>query len=125
MSKGFRADKKSGYDPAVRVGHHNGPDWVGEWILQPIKDNYNRMKAALFATGPYIEMAIAHRAVLTPTVPSGGQSWCTALDDRGYYVKWLFDDDQRVDGVDVQAAIGHITYNEMATAFTEATDKPA
>jgi NmrA-like family len=44
--------KKSGYKPQFRTGHYDGKGRVGEWILEQTKSNKNRMRAALFTTGP-------------------------------------------------------------------------
>ncbi|KAI1875148.1 hypothetical protein JX265_004206 [Neoarthrinium moseri] len=130
--------KLAGYDPAYRIGHYDGKGRVGEWILFQNRENAARhgMKAALFTTGPYIDMAIADRSAMTPRVEEDGVlTWRLplgdgavphiALDDCGYYVKWLFDNPERANGLDLQVAIAHITYREMAEAFTKVTGKPA
>ena len=48
--------KKSGYDSRFRTGHYDGKGRVGEWILLQNQVNRDRMGAAVFTTGPYIEM---------------------------------------------------------------------
>src|SRR6201992_1802549 len=53
--------KKSGYDSRFRTGHYDGKGRVGEWILFQNQVNEARMRAAVFTTGPYIEMAISPR----------------------------------------------------------------
>ncbi|KAH8661939.1 NmrA-like family protein [Xylariales sp. PMI_506] len=127
--------KKGGYDPALRTGHYDGKGRIGEWILQQNRDNKHRMKAALFTTGPYIEMSIAARAAMTPKVKDGVLTWRlplaqgavvhVALEDCGHYVRWLFEHPERASGMDLEVAIAHITYDEMAEAFTRVTGKPA
>ena len=51
--------KKSGYDSRFRTGHYDGKGRVGEWILFQNQVNGDRMRAAVFTTGPYIEMVIS------------------------------------------------------------------
>ena len=134
--------KKSGYDPRFRTGHYDGKGRVGEWILQQTRDNKERMRAALFTTGPYIDMAIANHTVMTPTmeenevgddaitwrVPLGeGAVPHVALSDCGPYVRWLVDhrDEDRVNGLDLEVAIAHIGYDELAAAFQKVTGHTA
>ena len=61
--------KKSGYDSRFRAGHYDGKGRVGEWILFQNQVNQGRMGAALFTSGPYIEMVMSSTgALMTPTV---------------------------------------------------------
>lgn len=48
-----------------------------------------------------------------------------ALDDCGHYVKWLFDDPERANGLDLQVAIDHVGGRELAAAFEKVTGHPA
>lgn len=134
--------KKSGYRPQFRTGHYDGKGRVGEWILEQNKANKNRMRAALFTTGPYIDMAIASHTVMTPTmevneegenaitwqVPLGnGAVPHVALSDCGHYVKWLIEHrhEDRVNGLDLEVAIAHIDYDDLAAAFQKVTGHTA
>ena len=127
--------KKSGYDPKFRAGHYDGKGRIGEWILFQNQSNRNRMGAALFTTGPYIEMAISSMTVMTPTVEDGVVTWRVplgkgsvvhvALDDCEYYVRWLFDHPERASGMDLEVAIANIPYAELAAAFEKVTGHPA
>ncbi|KAL2838105.1 hypothetical protein BJY01DRAFT_251113 [Aspergillus pseudoustus] len=136
--------KLGGYDRQFRSGHYDGKGRVGEWILfqnqqnqKDGKDGKSPMKAALFTTGPYIEMAIASATPMTPTVEDDGiVTWRVplgvngavphvALDDCGYYVRWLFDNASRANGVDLAVAIEHVDYSELARAFTAVTGHAA
>ncbi|KAK6860009.1 NmrA family protein [Apiospora arundinis] len=143
--------KKGGYDSAFRVGHGDAKGRMADWILaQTTGDNGNRdsdsdsngMKAAVFTTGPYIDMAISAATIMAPRVEedeAGGGSILTwrmplgpdgavahvALGDCGYYVKWLFEHPDRAHGLNLEVAIDHITYDEMARAFTSVTGRPA
>jgi hypothetical protein len=127
--------KKSGYDPKFRTGHYDGKGRIGEWILQQNKDNSKRMGAALFTTGPYIQMTIGKMTPVSPTVEDGVVTWRAPmgdgavahidLDDCGYYIRWLFDNQERANGMDLEVAIDMIGYEELAKAFTAVTGKPA
>ncbi|KAI9714796.1 MAG: hypothetical protein M1820_000085 [Bogoriella megaspora] len=128
--------KKSGYDPRLRAGHYDGKGRVGEWILMQSKDgNGKKMGAACFTTGPYIDMSIARATITSPTLEDGVVTWRVplgdsavahvALKDCGHYVRWLFDHPDRANGLDLEVAIDHIRYADLATAFEKVTGKPA
>jgi hypothetical protein len=127
--------KKSGYNSKFRTGHYDGKGRIGEWILFQNQRNKERMGAALFTTGPYIEMAISSMTVMTPTAEDGVVTWRVplgkgsvvhvSLDDCEYYVRWLFDHTEKASGMDLEVAIAHIPYAELATAFEKVTGHPA
>jgi hypothetical protein len=127
--------KKSGYDPRFRSGHYDGKGRVGEWILFQNRDNSKRMKAAVFTTGPYIEMAISSQTIMTPQIEDGIVTWRVplgdgavnhvALEDCGFYVRWLFDNPDRASGMDLEVAIAPIPYTELAAAFEKITGRKA
>jgi hypothetical protein len=93
------------------------------------------MGAALFTTGPYIEMAIASSTIMTPAIEDGVVTWRVPLDDGAvchvaledceHYVRWLFDHQERANGLDLEVAIAHIPYSELAAAFQKVTGHPA
>lgn len=127
--------KKSGYDPKHRAGHYDGKGRMGEWILWQNRENRGRMGAALFTTGPYIEMVVSAATITTPTVEEGVVTWRVplgkgavvhvALEDCGHYVRWLFDHPERASGMDLEVGIAPIPYAELAAAFTKVTGHPA
>ncbi len=129
--------KKGGYDPALRCGHYDGKGRVGEWILQQNKapENRDKMGAALFTTGPYISMAVGAHTPMSPTVEDGVVIWRVPLghgavahvnlDDCEHYVRWLFDHQERANGMDLEVAIDLISYDELARAFEQVTGHPA
>lgn len=127
--------KKSGYDSRFRTGHYDGKGRVGEWILFQNRENGDRMGAAVFTTGPYIEMAISTGTPMAPTVEDGVVTWRVplgagavphvALEDCGFYVRWLFDHPERANGMDLEVAIGQIRYADLAAAFEKVTGHPA
>jgi hypothetical protein len=138
------AYKLSGYNPNMRAGHYDGKGRIGEWILSQAKEaaakKKDAMSVALFTTGPYIDMAISSNTLMTPTVEkddkgddvvtwrvplADGEVAHVALEDCGPYVRRLFDHPERANGMDLQVAIDHITYHDVAAAFTKVTGKPA
>ncbi|KAM0411408.1 hypothetical protein ACHAPD_009619 [Fusarium lateritium] len=124
------AYKKGGYDPKFRAGHYDGKGRLGEWMLSQRKSH--NMGTALFATGPYVEMVTSDRSAIVPHVVDGVVTWSVpladgamvlvSLDDCEYYVRWLFDNPKKSDGMDVDVAIDHITIDELAKAFQKVTD---
>jgi hypothetical protein len=123
--------KKSGYDSEFRTGHYDGKGRMAEWILSQNQSNRDRMGAAIFTTGPYIEMTISPFHPMMPTVEDGVVTWRVplgqgaiphvALDDCGYYVRWLFDHPRLANGMNLETAIAEIGYNELAAAFEKVT----
>ena len=127
--------KKSGYDSKFRTGHYDGKGRIGEWILFQNQVNRDRMGAAVFTTGPYMEMAISAMTPMTPSVEAGVVTWRVplgkgavphvALDDCGYYARWLFDNPGRANGMNLEVAIEHVEYRKLAEAFEKVTGHPA
>lgn len=127
--------KKAGYDSRFRTGHYDGKGRIGEWILWQNETNKERMGAALFTTGPYMEMALSSRTPMTPTIENGVVTWRVplgegavvhvALEDCGFYVRWLFDHTERSNGLNLEVALEHVKYNELAAAFEKVTGHPA
>jgi hypothetical protein len=127
--------KKAGYDSKFRVGHYDGKGRVGEWVLFQNQVNKDRMGAAVFTTGPYMEMAISAMTPMTPSVEDGVVTWRVplgdgtvphvALEDCGYYARWLFDNPERANGMNLEVAIEHVGYKKLAAAFEKVTGHPA
>lgn len=129
--------KLGGYKPEFRCGHYDGKGRMAEWILGRPKGGMNK---AAFTTGPYMEMVIALGTPMQPRVErdANGDEVCTwtvplgegavphvALDDCAVYVRWLFDNPERADGLDLGVAIAHLGYREIAEAFEKVTGKKA
>ncbi|KIW44958.1 uncharacterized protein PV06_03389 [Exophiala oligosperma] len=87
---------------------------------------------------PYIEMAIAKGTIFTPSVeedegivtwrvPLGNDGGVVhvSLDDCEFYGRWLFDHPERSNGMDLEVAIDHINYDDLAKAFEKVTGHPA
>jgi hypothetical protein len=98
--------------------------------------NSDRMGVAVFTTGPYIEMSMAKHTIFTPTIEDGTVTWRVplgddsgvvhvSLDDCEYYGRWLFDHPERSNGMDLEVAIDHVNYADLAKAFEKVTGHPA
>lgn len=109
------------------------------------------MGAAIFTTGPYIQMTLGKSTPMSPVVEDGVVVWRVplgqvsgtsetslallifeqgavphvSLEDCAYYVRWLFDHQSQSNGIDLEVAIEHVDYHELAKAFTAVTGKPA
>lgn len=127
--------KKAAYDSRFRTGHYDGKGRIGEWILFQNQANRDRMGAAVFTSGPYMEMAISAMTPMTPSVEDGIVTWRVplgngavphvALEDCGHYVRWLFDHPERANGMNLEVAIEHVGYHQLAAAFERVTGHPA
>lgn len=127
--------KKAGYDSKFRTGHYDGKGRIGEWILFQNQSNQERMGAAVFTTGPYMEMAVSPMTPMTPSVENGVVTWRVplgagavphvALEDCGHYARWLFDNPDRANGMNLEVAIEHVEYQKLAEAFERVTGHPA
>lgn len=138
--------KKSGYKPDFRTGHEDGKGRVGEWILDQHRRNKDGlpgydMKVSLFTTGPYLDMAISAAGPMVPKIEKDGDgddvlTWRVpltidgaiphiALDDCGYYVKWLLEHPEQADGLDLEVAVEHTHYADLAKAFEKVTGHKA
>lgn len=138
---------KSGYRSEFRVAHYDGKGRVGEWILDQHGRNKVRslegydMKVSLFTRGPYIDMTISSGGPMVPKIEKDGQgedalTWRVpltadgaiphvALDDCGYYVKWLIENPVEADGMDLEVSIAHVQYADLAKAFEKVTGHKA
>ncbi|MFJ8795823.1 NmrA family NAD(P)-binding protein [Streptomyces sp. NPDC102462] len=90
--------KKSGYDSRFRTGHYDGKGRMAEWVLFQNQKNGDRMGAAVFTSGPYMDMVISPLTPMTPSVEDGVVTWRVPLgkgaiphvdlEDCGFYVRW-------------------------------------
>ncbi len=48
-----------------------------------------------------------------------------AIEDCGYYARWLFDNTERANGMNLEVAIEHVNYHKHASAFEKVTGQPA
>lgn len=127
--------KKGNYNSKYRTGHYDGKGRIGNWILAENANNQMKMGVALLTTGPYMEMAISSMTPMTPSIENGIVTWRVplgsgsiphvALEDCGFYARWLFDNPDRANGMNLEVAIEHVEYQKLAEAFTRVTGHPA
>ncbi|KAM0251645.1 hypothetical protein ACHAQJ_008105 [Trichoderma viride] len=127
--------KLGGYDSKFLAGHMNGKGRIGQWILFQNIENKEKMGASLFTVGPYIDMTIGSRTVMSPTIENGVVTWRVplgdglmplgCLEDCGHYVRWQFDNPDRASGKDLITAIAPVGFSDLATAFERVTGHQA
>ena len=125
--------KQSGYNPKFRCGHYDGKGRMAEWMLS--QNGSNDMGVSVFTTGPYMEMTVSSNTPMTPFIEDGIVTWRVplghgavphvSLDDCEHYVRWLFDNPQRSIGMNLEVAIEHVAYADLAAAFQRVTGTPA
>lgn len=72
---------------------------------------------------------------MTPSVEDGVVTWRMplqdgavahfALSDGGVFCRWLFDNAERANGMDLEVAMDHVHYHDLAAAFAKVTGHPA
>ncbi|KAK3675673.1 hypothetical protein LTR78_004314 [Recurvomyces mirabilis] len=146
--------REANYDPQHHCGHYDAKGAVGEFILAQNNWHAERarkaptremssMGAALFTTGPYLDMALSKFTPMTPKIAEDGVvEWQIplnsgavvhiALEDCGKYVRWLFDHALALDGqpgrshgMNLAVANEHVKYEDLAAAFAKVTGHPA
>ncbi|OCL04420.1 NAD(P)-binding protein [Glonium stellatum] len=122
--------KLSGYNEDFRVAHYEGKSRVTDWMhAQP----QIPMKWSVITTGPYIEML---SELLRPTKAEDGTAVFELpledgavpfihLDDIGLYIRWILNNPSESAGLNLKVSTAHVTGNELASAFTSFTGKPA
>jgi len=120
----------TGYDDSLRVGHYYGKGHVAQWMMAVPQ---SPMRWTVICTSPYVEQlwdlqmprkTESGEYEFRSPVGAGAVPF-TALDDMGYYVRWILDNPERSSGMDLKVSIEHVSLPMMAQAFTEATGKPA
>ncbi|KAK0387944.1 hypothetical protein NLU13_4188 [Sarocladium strictum] len=132
--------RKGGYQAKYRTGHYDGKGRMADWLLAQHRLNrglpFYDMSLAIFTTGPYIEMTLSQGTPMAPVVEAddngeevvmwkvplteNGAVVHVSLDDCAYYVRWLFDHPE-YDGLDLEVAVEHVHYAELAAAFERVT----
>jgi NmrA-like family len=126
------SSKLGNYDPKFRCGHLDGKGKVTEFICaQPTSP----MAWSILHSGPYMETL---SEMLKPkpdpkdpetmvfSAPLGqGAMPLIALQDLGWYGRWLFDNRDGANGMTLQASTEHVHWADLARTFTEVTGRPA
>ena len=118
------------YDDSLRAGHYYGKGHVEQWMSALPQ---TPMRWSILSTSPYIEQLWGNQA---PKKSESGEYEFrlplddgaipyTCLDDLGYYVRWILANPEKSAGLNLKAAVEHVTLKHLASTFTEVTGKPA
>jgi hypothetical protein len=118
------------YDDSLRVGHYYGKGHVEQWMSTLPQ---TPMRWSILTTSPYIEQLWSIQlpkklddGVYDFRLPLGdGAVPYTALDDLGFYVRWILTHPEKSAGLNVKLAVEHVSLKQLAETFTEVTGKPA
>jgi len=118
------------YNDSLRIGHYYGKGHVEQWMRG---NPQTPMRWSILTTSPYIEQLWNLQG--PKKLDSGEYNFrlpldegaipYTCLDDLGYYTRWIFEHPEKSAGLDVKAAVEHVTLPQLASTFTEVTGKPA
>jgi len=125
--------KKGGWNSKFHCGHYDSKGRVAEFIM--LQRPSHKMKTSVLTSGPYLEML--WEGMFLPTKqPDGtfvfpqpigdGAVPMISLDDLGRYARWIFDNPERTDGLDLEIATQHVTWNILIESFMKVNpDKKA
>ncbi|KPI36851.1 NmrA-like family domain-containing protein 1 [Cyphellophora attinorum] len=126
------ASKLGNFDPKYRTGHLDGKGKVVDYIsAQPTKPMaWSVLTSCLYMEG----LSEVLRPLPDPKDPATmvfavplGDSRCPLiyLRDYGRYARWLFDNPDRSNGLELHVATEDIAWKDVAAAYTAVTGKPA
>jgi hypothetical protein len=126
------SSKLGGFKPEFRCGHADGKGKVSEFLTaQPTAP----MAWSILHSGPYMETLSemlrpfpdkADPSVMVFAAPLGeGAMPLIALEDLGWYARWLFDHPERSNGLTLKASTEHVHWEDLARTFTEVTGHKA
>jgi len=116
--------KKGGWDSKYHCGHYDSKGRVAELIM--LQRPTHNMKTTALTSGPYMDMLwqgmflpkIAPDGTVVFSQPLGnGAVPMISLDDLGRYARWVFDNPDRADGMDLEIATEHVTLNNLIESF--------
>jgi hypothetical protein len=124
----------SGFQPRFRTGHFDGKDKVAQWISGQPKDG--PMRWSIFTSCMYLETfaemlaprneTIDGEEVLVFQAPVGkGKPPMIFLEDLGQYARWLVDNPERSNGMNLKIATENVGWEDVAKSFTAVTGKKA
>lgn len=124
------ATLKGGYDKKYRTGHYDGKGRVTQWLLAQQQPSH--MIRSVLTSGPYMDMLyelmlpIEKDGVFLFAAPIGdGSIPLIALDDLGYYARYVFDNPEKNAGVNLEVATEEVSWQHLVSTFIEVTGKPA
>jgi hypothetical protein len=126
--------KISGYQPRFRTGHFDGKAKVADWISAQGKEG--PMKWSILTSCMYLEtfsemLAPSHEIIdgeeiMVFKAPVGsGTPPMIYLNDLGKYARWLVENSERSNGLNLRVATANVGWEEVARSFTEVTGNKA
>ncbi|KAH7312884.1 hypothetical protein BKA65DRAFT_573767 [Rhexocercosporidium sp. MPI-PUGE-AT-0058] len=126
--------KISGYQPRFRTGHFDGKTKVADWISAQPRDG--SMMWSVLTSCMYVEMlsemlrpfpeVIDGEELMVFKAPVGnGVPPFIYLQDLAKYARWIVENPEKSNGVNLRIATESIGWEEIAKAFTEVTGKKA
>ena len=123
----------SGYEARFRTGHFDGKAKVADWMMAQGKGT---MRWSVLTSCMYLETFSELLAPTKETVngeeivvfkaPVGqGTPPMIYLADLGRYARWLVDNPERSDGLNLRIATQNVGWEEVAKSFTEVTGRKA
>jgi len=116
--------KKAGWDNKYHCGHYDSKGRVSEFIL--LQRPSHKMKTSALTSGPYLEMLwegmfvpkkVSDDTFVFPQPIGEGAVPMISLDDLGHYARWIFDNPERADGMDLEIATEHVGWNNLVESF--------
>jgi hypothetical protein len=126
------ASKLGDFDPKYRTGHLDGKGKVVEYLKSQATKSmaWSALTSCLYMEG-LSEMLAPHPSPHNPdtwifAVPLGGAK-CPLihLDDYGKYTRWILDNPNQSNGIELHGATEDIAWKDLATALSEVTGKKA
>jgi len=125
--------RKVKYNPDYNVAHYDGKGRVAEWMQQQPSEN-DGMVWSIVTTGPYMEQL--HGGSFAPQIlddgtrvfaaPLGkGHVPIVALDDIGYFARYIFDHRTETSGKELRIASQMLGWDELVETFKRVTNLPA
>lgn len=122
--------QKGGYNQKYRSGHYDAKGRIAQWLKgQPP----GKMIWSVLTSGPYMDMLFEFLRPIPQedgsfifSAPIGdGSMPMIALDDLGYYGRWIFDHPEQYAGRDLEVATEEVSWPHLAKTFSEVTGKRA
>jgi hypothetical protein len=125
--------KKGGWNSKYHCGHLDAKGRIAEFIL--LQRPSHNMKTTVLTSAPYLDM-LWEGSFLPNQAPDGtfvftqpigdGAVPMISLDDLGRYARWIFDNPERADGMNLETSTEHVTWNHLIESFMKVNpDKKA
>ncbi|KAI0073329.1 NAD(P)-binding protein [Panus rudis PR-1116 ss-1] len=149
------SSKDTGYNPDYRVEHYDGKGRVGDFLRQqPSEPTDTGLSWSQLTSGPYMDMLtnvkhlvssfVMYQQLISPLQynfgplnkrPDGtyvfaspigdGHVPMVALEDLGYFARYIFDHRVETSGKDLKIASDMVGWDYLVSTFTKVTGQPA